>query len=499
MYQETKLTLDKFDEEWLVTEPAQATIWFTNLISELAAKPYYHPLLTADKQSINYDAPTTGPNTLLFSVLMSKLTGSFHTMCINCKATTGMAVLHLIDTGNSKIQTNKAISTTAVTNFYKLQWDPTKQTLTCFNDQFNTLYHAINQSDNPPPFLTVKDVWICALPGEFTDLKSKYNKQQLDTNWSEAETVINLWFETMLEIKNCNIELKKNKKADPNDNKEKKKIILNLKNAKAVKDSKRGEYPSEHPLFQKLLEHIKSLADSGKSRTDVENTFKAAYEYPSCWLCRLKPYHDLYHPSNKCPLLKSTFNAYTPHLCSTVEQSSNTVGTSRSTKRKPRSKGYFRHHQVPSSVTPTRMCYDTGTSPKSLCSKREYFRDLILYPHPKLIALADPDTTAPVIGQGTLHIIINNTHQIWIFAYLTKTTDTLLSAVDHLSYQDYSITGAFGKIQISFLTFTFEVSRSKNFEFNILPGKSSNKPVVWQPQLSKRIDRHVSKELIKLQ
>ena len=145
------------------------------------------------------------------------------------------------------------------------------------------------------------------------------------------------------------------------------------------------------------------------------------------------------------------------------------------------------------------MCYDTGTSPKSLCSKKEYFRDLILFQQPKLVALADPDTTAPVIGQGTLDIIINNTHRIWIFAYLTESTDTLLSAVDHLSYQDCSITGAFGKIQISFPTFTFEVAGSENFEFNILPGKSSNKPVVWQPQRSKRIDRHVSKELIKLQ
>ena len=44
-----------------------------------------------------------------------------------------------------------------------------------------------------------------------------------------------------------------------------------------------------------------------------------------------------------------------------------------------------------------------------------------------------------------------------------------------------------------------EVSRSENFEFTILPGKSSNKPVLWQPQLSKRIDHHFSKELIKLQ
>ena len=132
--------------------------------------------------------------------------------------------------------------------------------------------------------MTVKDVWIRALPAELADLKSKYNKQQLDANWKEAKMVADLWFETMLEIKSCNIELKKDKKA-PSDDKEKKKLIFNLKNAKAIEDSKHGECPSEHPSFQKLLEHIKSLADSGKSRTDVENTFKAAHEYPSCWLC----------------------------------------------------------------------------------------------------------------------------------------------------------------------------------------------------------------------
>ena len=92
-YQDIKLHIEKFDEDWLTTDPALADSWFTNVIAELATKSYFHPLLTTDKSSINYDDPVTGPNSTLFSVLMQKLTIAFRTMCINCKATTGTAVL----------------------------------------------------------------------------------------------------------------------------------------------------------------------------------------------------------------------------------------------------------------------------------------------------------------------------------------------------------------------------------------------------------------------
>ena len=97
-----------------------------------------------------------------------------------------------------------------------------------------------------------------------------------------------------------------------------------------------------------------------------------------------------------------------------------------------------------------------------------------MFSKPKYLLLADPKSEAKVLGQGTLYIIINDTHRIWIFAFLTDNTDALLSAVDHFSYRDCTISGAYGQIKIAFPTFHFNVSASKRFECKISPGKSSN-------------------------
>ena len=128
------------------------------------------------------------------------------------------------------------------------------------------------------------------------------------------------------------------------------------------------------------------------------------------------------------------------------------------------------------------MCYDTGTSPKSLCSNPAYFRELLRYSTPKYVQLADPDHLAKVVGQGIMDIIINERYRIWIFAYLTEKTDTLLSALDHLSYYNCTIKGERGIIHVHYPTFSFPVSGVENFEFDILPGTFSNKEVLWQPR-----------------
>ena len=91
--------------------------------------------------------------------------------------------------------------------------------------------------------------------------------------------------------------------------------------------------------------------------------------------------------------------------------------------------------------TPVRMCYDTSTSPKSFCSDRKYFRELLIYDTPKLVSLADPDLTTKVLGQGIMDIIINDQYPLWIFAYLTENSDLLMSAVNHLSYKGCKING----------------------------------------------------------
>ena len=139
------------------------------------------------------------------------------------------------------------------------------------------------------------------------------------------------------------------------------------------------------------------------------------------------------------------------------------------------------------------MCYDTGTVPKSLCSKKEFFHDLIIFDKPKFVTLADSATTSQVLGQGTLDIIINKKYQIWIFAYFTAASDALLSAVNHLSYNKCKISGENGNIAIHFNTFQFDVSGSNNFEFN------SNKPVLWQPSTTQQIEQITNSNMVKIQ
>ena len=154
--------------------------------------------------------------------------------------------------------------------------------------------------------------------------------------------------------------------------------------------------------------------------------------------------------------------------------------------------------QVPSTTDPIRMCYDTGTTPKSLCSKKDFFRELVLFDKPKFVTLADPDSVSKVVGQGLLDIIINNKYRMWMHAYLTTTSDALLSSADHLSYNNCSITGHNGIIKISYPTFQFDVLGSENFEFNILPGKSSNKPVLWKPAPENQITEISSMDSVKI-
>ena len=93
---ETKLNLETFDEKWLQQSAATAQIWFSTLVSELASKPYYHSLLTIDKEQINFNAPTEGPNATLHSTLQNKLSQRFRSMMLNSGITSGTSIIQFI-------------------------------------------------------------------------------------------------------------------------------------------------------------------------------------------------------------------------------------------------------------------------------------------------------------------------------------------------------------------------------------------------------------------
>ena len=152
-YQDTKVTIEKYEDGWL-EQGTQSKIWFPQLISELASKPYYHSLLTPDKNGINYNAPAGGPNATLFSVLQSKISTNFCGMlCINCKmTTTATQILQWLHTSTTTLRGNKSTDAQIIATFFRLVWDPSKETLRSFNGRYQELFTQVKDTDKTFPF-----------------------------------------------------------------------------------------------------------------------------------------------------------------------------------------------------------------------------------------------------------------------------------------------------------------------------------------------------------
>ena len=507
-YQETKLNIVTFEESWLHKDTSQAKGWLRTIISELASKPHYHPLLTPDKKRINYNAPIEGANATLHSTLQTKLSSHFRTMMLNSNFTSGTQILHFIDSSLNTLRGNKTTASQALAEFYQLKWTPPKMDILTFNTSFNKVLSLVIETNPDFAFEQVKHAWIRALPDEFSDLQMKLNKSNLDAKWKAVMTVADLYVLTLEEMGNCNITFTKQ---DPSPKAVPEPKPATIKLCKNAPTTSRGPFPAEFPSFDKLLAEVKSMAESNQTKEAIEQKFLPAYPYrSSCWLCRIKPRKDGNHRHTTCPLLKTIFNSYpligtsrsfkAHHSNPTViDANKNTTKLTSSPSTKPKvimkvipirkqppkkATSIEPHH----TVTPKLMCYDTGTSPRSLCSHKEYFSDLIMFDTPRLVSLADPDLTSEVLGQGTLDIIINDQYRINLFAFYARSSDLLMSAVDHLSYKENEINGKNGKIHISYPTFTFSVSAANNFEFHVTPGKDSNKPILWSPTEEARIN-----------
>ena len=271
-----------------------------------------------------------------------------------------------------------------------------------------------------------------------------------------------LYIQTHAEMTNCDIQFKPPKSKQKGDSTKKERKAPTLAEVRQVKTEHRAHFPEGFENPTKIENEIKNMLENGKTKADIEEKFRADYNYAGCYLCRIKPYKPHYHKAYGpygCPILKLHFDSYNH---SSNNQNSSAIGHARNAK--PVKPG-VRKKQVPSTIPSSTMCYDTGTTPKSLCSKKEYFRELVLYDTPKFVTLADQDSFAQVLGQGMLDIIVNNKYRFWIFAYFTAKSDTLLSAVDHLSYTGCAIHGTHGTIKVTFPTFSFDILGSQNFEF----------------------------------
>lgn len=314
-YQDTKVTIEKYEDGWL-EQGTQSKIWFTQLISELASKPYYHSLLTPDKNGINYNAPTGGPNATLFSVLQSKISANFRGMlCINCKMTTATQILQWLHTSTTTLRGNKSTDAQIIATFFRLVWDPSKEPLESFNGRYQELFTQVKDTDKTFPFDRAIDTWINAMPDEFTDLKIKYKKNQLDDVWKSVKDTGSLFITTKLEMITCNIDFdgfkkktkkkEKEKESETNVQPTKPATIEGLRTR--VQTTDRGFFPDDFPTFEKIETDIKSMLANGKTQADVETKFKAPYRYRSCYLCRVLPGKDYFHITKTCPILKQMF------------------------------------------------------------------------------------------------------------------------------------------------------------------------------------------------
>jgi len=114
------------------------------------------------------------------------------------------------------------------------------------------------------------------------------------------------------------------------------------------------------------------------------------------------------------------------------------------------------------------MCYDTGTTPKTLCDDASMFSELDYFQSPQQISLGNGHSTITALGQGTIDIIINGKYQIQQHTIMTNCTPVaLMASSDNLKYKDCSIIGKHGLLNIIYPSFFFTITgANRNLTFN---------------------------------
>ena len=90
------INFEKYDAKW-EDDPTKSQLWYENVIACLAAKNFYHSLLTPDHLQINFDVPTTNnANSNIASVLTSKLPTTVLTLFKNSNVRSGVEMMGYI-------------------------------------------------------------------------------------------------------------------------------------------------------------------------------------------------------------------------------------------------------------------------------------------------------------------------------------------------------------------------------------------------------------------
>ena len=466
--------------------------WYDLVLALLAAKSYYNPLMLPNG-TINFAATDTACNASLYAMLHPRLDKAFKTSCQNSNCTTGTAILHDIFISFSDTVVNSTRGTTAYAAIHSIVWHSDTVSLTSFHATFNTHLSHIHEAHIAFPLQALKMCWITALPPSFIEIKAAFKQgSNLPDKWKEATTINMLYQVTKHHADLYNISIvpikapptKDPRLAPPGAGRGaggrgngpggrggggpgglretdhiSETFVQDRKTA--IPETERYAYPPAHPTSSAFRRHLQDLRASGKSTADLITMFQPAYTDPGCFVCRIKNTHRSFHESPACKILNQIYN-YPKLYCRNALSSPSTPPPS-----------------------PTYMCYDSGTTPKTLCDDASMFSEIGYFASPQQISLGDGCSTITALGQGTIDIVINGLYRIQQHAIMTNCTPVaLMASSDHIRYKDCAIIGTNNLLRVIYPTFSFTITGDDRFEFPITPGKTSTLPILWHPEES---------------
>ena len=351
-----------------------------------------------------------------------------------------------------------------------------------FTNEFSTLLNIAKTGNIPFDNDIIRSTWIQAMPSHlaFTVVKQALWNQddQLPHPWNSAKGPLQLQQVTSGTLLASGV---------PPSSFTARKSTRDPNNDPPTTSRKRLALPKSFSNISAYHSHLHKLVRDGWTREKLDKEYKEPFlkdnpGYDGCYVCRHAPSNNpsqTIHKDSSCYLLKKWFSSYSASSYCSSTGSNNSEVIIRNRRSTSPSQPTPPPAMLPTSIS---MCYDSGTTPFSLCDNPSYFSELVLYPQPREILLGDEDHTMVTLGQGLLDIIINNEYRIKQSAIFTSSTPTALMATrDHIRYQGCDVKSENGNLRVIFPSFSFLANGSDRFEFQITPGKNSNLPILWQP------------------
>ena len=458
--------------------------WYQNVVSHMADEAKFTSLLLPNKRDVdpNPSDSTIASNLNLRTQLWPKLSKPLQrSLQCNDDVVTGTDILLQIRSIFNQEGTNALNAQTAEVQLKSLEWEMNTSSLGQFTNQFTSLLSTVKTGNIPFDHSLTRSTWIKAMPphSAFTQVKQALwtPNQPLPPPWQTATGPLALQQATSSTLLASGLFLSSfttTKSGTPKPS--------NGADKDNHKSRPRLPVPKEFKSIRDYHTHLRKLIKEGCTREDLEKKFKDQFlkdnpGYEGCFVCRIKPLPNSSTPIHKdsdCMLLKKWFTSYSTYpLCS------NNIPPMTIHTRKVSAPSN------PRTISSSCMCYDSGTTPISMCDDEQYFSTLVYYPEPQEAKLGDEDKTVRILGQGLLDFVIDGKYRVQHHAILSEKCQTaLLSAQSHLKFQGCDVTSSNGDLIVIYPSFSFTAKACDRFEFNVTPGKFSSLPISWSPDES---------------